>query len=325
MDPLEEDKEWASSLDYLDYGPRLKPCVKSPSASSSLAPSSVPSTGSTGSGYDSSPSLDDILSNNANPPYSLSAFSAFLSSKHCLETLEFLTDAHKYAQLFLDNPEDPKAKVLWQRMMLSYMERDSPRELNIPCEIRDGLCQVPLEGAPHPDTLNEAAAQVKELMKENGYYPFITQVASEEVSNDMCCCNGASTSNERLAAERLRPPLRTVIKHRLASPGSSGSSSPTQQSPVTPPESPSLFEVSMLQHNKAAALAQQQHQQILLLQSERAATSCSPSVAIVSSTHFAAAIDITPNKHGVTNGQPPCESPSESSWRRVSKKLKWRK
>lgn len=302
MDPLEEDKEWASSLDYLDYGPRLKPCVKSPSSSSA----------SGGSSYDSSsPSLDDILSNNAQPPYSLSAFSAYLSSRHCLETLEFVCDAQKYASMYEDNPCDHNLGILWQRMMLSYMERDSPRELNIPYELRDGLCGLATTPtAPNPNTLAEAVAQVKELMKENGYYPFITQVANE----DMCCChNPNNSSNERLsstpfsAPDRLRPPLRTVIKHRLTSPASSGSSSPTQQSPVTPPESPSLFEVSMLH-------------------TEKATTSCSPAVAIVSSTQFATAIDITPNKHGVTNGcQTACESPTESSWRRVSKKLKWRK
>ncbi|KAG5363066.1 hypothetical protein CJU89_2218 [Yarrowia sp. B02] len=297
MDPLEEDKGWASSLDYLDYGPRLKPCVKSPSSSSA----------SGGSSYnDSSPTLDDILNNNAQPPYSLSAFSAYLSSKHCLETLEFITDAQKYASMYEDSPQDHNLRVLWQRMMLSYMERDSPRELNIPYELRDGLCELPTTPAPSPSTLSEAVVQVKELMKENGYYPFITQVASEE----MCCCHGHSSSTERLSSmpssAPLRPPLRTVVKHRLTSPASSGSSSPTQQSPVTPPESPSLFEVSMLH-------------------SEKATTSCSPAVAIVSSTQFATAIDITPNKHGVTNGQAPCESPTESSWRRVSKKLKWRK
>lgn len=306
MDPLEEDKEWASSLDYLDYGPRLKPCVKSPSSSSASGGSSYTN--------DSSPSLDDILNNNAQPPYSLSAFSAYLSSKHCLETLEFITDAQKYATMYEDNSEDHNLGILWQRMMLSYMERDSPRELNIPYELRDGLCELATTPAPNPNTLSEAVVQVKELMKENGYYPFITQVANE----DMCCCHpGNNLSNERLtnapssAPERLRPPLRAVVKHRLASPASSGSSSPTQQSPVTPPESPSLFEVSMLHTEKAATSC---------------STSCSPAVAIVSSTQFATtAIDITPNKHGVTNGQAPCESPTESSWRRVSKKLKWRK
>ncbi|KAK2071499.1 hypothetical protein P8C59_005918 [Phyllachora maydis] len=47
-------------------------------------------------GHSSPPSLADILANAAPPPWTLSAFTAYLSQNHCLETLEFTMDADRY-------------------------------------------------------------------------------------------------------------------------------------------------------------------------------------------------------------------------------------
>src|SRR4051794_20383280 len=42
------------------------------------------------------PTLAEVLANAAPPPWTLSAFTGYLSQNHCLETLEFTLDANRY-------------------------------------------------------------------------------------------------------------------------------------------------------------------------------------------------------------------------------------
>ena len=42
------------------------------------------------------PTLQEVLDNTAPPPWTLSAFTAYLSQNHCLETLEFTMDSQRY-------------------------------------------------------------------------------------------------------------------------------------------------------------------------------------------------------------------------------------
>jgi hypothetical protein len=48
------------------------------------------------------PTLDEVLANTAPAPYTLSAFMAYLSQNHCLETLEFTLDAKRYREAYED-------------------------------------------------------------------------------------------------------------------------------------------------------------------------------------------------------------------------------
>ena len=46
------------------------------------------------------PTLDEVLNNTAPQPYTLAAYTAFLSQQHCLETLEFVTEARRYTEKY---------------------------------------------------------------------------------------------------------------------------------------------------------------------------------------------------------------------------------
>ncbi|KAJ5947074.1 hypothetical protein N7466_000089 [Penicillium verhagenii] len=133
------------------------------------------------------PSLDDVLANTAPPPYTLSAFMAYLSQNHCLETLEFTLEAKRYRETYhtlvdrlgltavtTDTPEAQHLHMLWQRLLMAYIFPGAPREINLSSEVRDGLLDhrnaiIP----PVPDTLDFAVKNIHELMEESIFLPFL--------------------------------------------------------------------------------------------------------------------------------------------------------
>lgn len=133
------------------------------------------------------PVLDDILANIAPPPYTLSAFTAYLSQNHCLETLEFTTDAKRYQEsydqiaaqmagmpLTADSEETEHLRMLWQRMLDAYVIPGAPREINLPSEVRDELLDYPHEAlAPPPEILDATVKRIHELMEESIFMPFL--------------------------------------------------------------------------------------------------------------------------------------------------------
>ncbi len=135
----------------------------------------------------SPPSLREILTNTALPPYTLGAFMAFLSQNHCLETLEFTMDAERYrtaystlireqAVGFADYNEHVRS--LWQKLMNAYILPCGPREVNLPAHVRDRLLSLPATPVPpNPSELDEAARIIYELMNDSVLGPFLTSVA----------------------------------------------------------------------------------------------------------------------------------------------------
>ncbi|KAI9854967.1 MAG: hypothetical protein M1824_006476 [Vezdaea acicularis] len=131
------------------------------------------------------PTLADILSNVAPPPWTLSAFMAYLSQNHCLETLEFTMDASRYRKHFnqmsstaasLPPNEDnvQYVRMLWQRLLEAYITPNGPREVNLPSDVRDTLLNLPNElSPPSPDTLDPAVKIIYELMEESVLVPFL--------------------------------------------------------------------------------------------------------------------------------------------------------
>lgn len=149
-------------------------------ASLALLPSS--------SHYISPPSLQDILSNTAPPPWSLSAFMAFLSQNHCLETLEFTMDAERYRAAHTEilarestgrtRDENEHVCDLWIKLINAYILPCGPRELNIPSRVRDRLLSLPATTTPpDPSELDDAVRIVYELMNDSVLVPFLQSVA----------------------------------------------------------------------------------------------------------------------------------------------------
>ncbi|KAI1104450.1 regulator of G protein signaling superfamily [Jackrogersella minutella] len=138
----------------------------------------------TGSPFSNPPSLTDILSNTAPPPWTLSSFMAFLSQNHCLETLEFILDAERYSAAHYQigqcqTPNGP-AQIcsLWRKVIDAYIMPCAPREVNLPSHVRDRLLELPCCKAspPDPSELDEAVQIVRDLINDSVLVPFLESV-----------------------------------------------------------------------------------------------------------------------------------------------------
>lgn len=136
------------------------------------------------------PSLEQVLNNTAPPPYTLSAFMAYLSQNHCLETLEFTLEAKRYRETFdavalqlgghpssitdTDVPECEHLRMLWRRLLTAYILPNSPREINLTSTVRDNiLSQANGDPTPHYCVLDLAVKLTHELMDESIFMPFL--------------------------------------------------------------------------------------------------------------------------------------------------------
>lgn len=139
------------------------------------------------------PTLPDVLSNSAPPPWTLSAFTAYLSQNHCLENLEFTMDAERYREKhealttqLAGMPHVPEVeelkyvRMLWNRLLDAYIVPDGPREINIPSNVRDQLLSLPNHNMPPaPESLHAAVKIVYKLMEEGILISFLNEAPSQ--------------------------------------------------------------------------------------------------------------------------------------------------
>ncbi|KAF2420582.1 regulator of G protein signaling superfamily [Tothia fuscella] len=163
--------------------------------------------GATGPYCPRRPNLSAILNNTSPSPWTLSAFMAYLSQNHCLETLEFTMDASRYrkhynkmasrstgGQLVAGSEECAYVQSLWSKLLEAYIVPNGPREVNIPSEVRDSLIQQSnADIPPRPDSLDIAVQKVYELMEESVLVPFLNSFYPQTAQPD-----SAHTSNEDL-------------------------------------------------------------------------------------------------------------------------------
>ena len=164
---------------------------------SSRPPSLDDNTQGDGPYHPPRPTLPDVLSNSAPPPWTLSAFTAYLSQNHCLENLEFTMDAERYrkrydalaAQLagkpMTANPEECRyVRMLWQRLINAYIMPDCPREINIPSSVRDRLLLLPNHSTPpQPEDLEAAVKIIYNLMEESVLISFLNELPSSRTQH----------------------------------------------------------------------------------------------------------------------------------------------
>jgi Regulator of G protein signaling domain len=136
------------------------------------------------------PTLDDILNERSHPPYTLSAFTAYLSQQHCLETLEFTMDAKQYQEKYgkiaahlagmpmnYDHEDAYDLQQDWIRILDVYIKPGSPREINLPAEERDDLLdQVYSHKPPAPEALDPAVKRMFDLMGDSIFMPFLNSI-----------------------------------------------------------------------------------------------------------------------------------------------------
>ena len=159
---------------------------------SSRPPSLEDSTQNDGPYHPQRPTLPDVLSNSAPPPWTLSAFTAYLSQNHCLENLEFTMDAERYRKgydalaaqmagmpMAPDVEECRYVRMLWQRLINAYIKPDCPREINIPSSVRERLLLLPNHSTPpQPEDLEAAVKIIYNLMEESVLISFLNEVPS---------------------------------------------------------------------------------------------------------------------------------------------------
>ncbi|KAJ5774566.1 hypothetical protein N7457_009462 [Penicillium paradoxum] len=225
-------KTLAPSLFFRHHTPTATPEL-SPTSSDSDSEEDMESPGSrpvsltiSSGAFSMRPTLDEVLANIAPPPYTLSAFMAYLSQNHCLETLEFTMEANRYrdsyyslaerlgpAALDSECPDAQHLRMLWQRLLTAYIFPGSPREINLSSEVRDALLQYTnVTVPPVPETLDSAVKRIHELMEESIFLPFIN---SHTTSPSMAPCsdpfmgpddfmNLSSTSLDEHQVKRVR-------------------------------------------------------------------------------------------------------------------------
>ncbi|KAK2763918.1 hypothetical protein FQN54_009537 [Arachnomyces sp. PD_36] len=162
------------------------------SMNSSQASSRPVSVSLPGGHHPPRPTLDEVLANTATPPYTLSAFMAYLSQNHCLETLEFTLDANRYrdtyntacrklreSPLVSESPENDHLRMLWERLMSAYVVPGAVREVNLSSQVRDALLSYHYSSVPpRPQTLESAVKRIHDLMDESIFIPFLNTFSS---------------------------------------------------------------------------------------------------------------------------------------------------
>ncbi|KAM0245674.1 hypothetical protein ACHAQJ_010485 [Trichoderma viride] len=190
------------------------------------------------------PTLNEILLDVAPPPWTLSAFMAYLSQNHCMETLEFTLDSQRYASVYeqfiaeVPTSDDNRERVCawWEKLMQVYIIPCAPREVNIPAQVRDRLLRVPFgPSPPHPSELAEAGHIIYELMNDSLLVPFLQSVAAPttEGHHDFHLGSPKASSDRTAASSATDPDALTV---------DSDGNSPSITEPMTPPTTPPTSE-----------------------------------------------------------------------------------
>lgn len=188
------------------------------------------------------PNLREILANTSPSPWTLAAFMAYLSSNHCLETLEFTMDAGRYKKHYAKmmskakDEELPPAKdreyvqLLWNRLIDAYIQPNGSREVNLPSEVRDPILNVVQEELPPaPEKLDPAVVKIYELMEDSVLVPFLNS-CYPQTADAVVSSMPASASRESLNSSGSRQ----SSSHSWKRHGRNARSSPPPQTAVEP-------------------------------------------------------------------------------------------
>ena len=178
----------------------------------------------------SRPTLAEVLSNSAPAPWTLSAFTAYLSQNHCLENLEFTMDAERYRDRYdemlahsagtpirPDYEECRYLRMLWRRLMDAYIFIEGARAINIPSSVRGALLSLPNDLIPPPaQTLETAVKIVFDLMEQSVLVSFLADTPQSYPERR---AEGGESLKRRLSSKDRK--AKRSRSRRRASPSSS--------------------------------------------------------------------------------------------------------
>lgn len=127
------------------------------------------------------PSLQDLLLEKSGDktPYNKHNFIRYLSSIHCLENYEFINEINKFNKLAKEPNRDKDKLMRWNNIVKNYLLEDSPRELNLPYQIKSNLLKHKM---PPADCVKKAYKIIYELLLDS-YNQFINVVKKQNMSS----------------------------------------------------------------------------------------------------------------------------------------------
>jgi hypothetical protein len=174
------------------------------------------------------PTLDDVLNNRAPQPFTLSAYMAFLSQQHCLETLAFTEKydaacAHMAGMpLNYESDEGYELQQEWTRILEIYIKPGAPQEINLPSEERDDLLDWPYGvKPPPPEALDPSVKRMYDLMSDSIFIPFCNSLRPMSYAQTYNALSdltnvGTCSSECLLVGGGLHRPPQTVLTSRAA-------------------------------------------------------------------------------------------------------------
>lgn len=188
------------------------------------------------------PTLAEILADEAKPPWTLSAFTAYSSQNHCVENLEFVIDAKKYEELYTDleaqsacfpasqdSVQIRQLQDMWKKLLNLYIRPNGLREVNLPGKIRSELLATPFKSRtpPSPEHIKPASATIYELMEDSILFPFLNEMYQSSISDE-------HVDLQMDSREKSRPPSGSGDLRKLEHPlGPSPTSSSSKRSPTS--------------------------------------------------------------------------------------------
>ena len=177
------------------------------------------------------PTLDDVLNNRAPQPYTLSAYMAFLSQQHCLETLAFTLDAKKYREkydaasahmagmpLTYECEEGQHLQEEWTRILDIYIKPGAPQEINLPSEERDDLIDWPFSvKPPPPEALQPSVKRMHDLMSDSIFIPFCNSLKALSYAKTYTALSDFGGRENPLDPSRSTYDERGIMQQRVTS------------------------------------------------------------------------------------------------------------
>lgn len=267
------------------------------------------------------PNLREILANTAAAPWTLTAFMAYLSNNHCLETLEFTMDAGRYRKHYermmskAETPGSPApqdaeyVKELWHRLIQAYIQPNGSREVNLPSEVRDPIIALaPSDLPPQPEILDPAVLKTYELMEESVLVPFLNSAYLQSSHARFSTPSMAGFHNAPIPEAATPQPFSQESRFTRGSRHSSRSSPPPQTELQSFSNSPLHMNRKSAPSALTTALTKSRFSAML------SPTSSAPSVPLTTATSVTSSVsDATFPGPGLTDDSGSSGSPTTDS------------